>query len=202
MVVITEQSAAQKRFEQNFEEYIKFLSPEKLYIQTDRDSYCVGDTIWMKGFLKNASAESGFVESNFIYVELFHNVINQDNSGKYKPKQTLALRKKIKRDNGGFVGYLVLPDDLSTGKAIIRGYSYWMMNNSLEYMFTKELAIINPMKDNLKREMVEKGIKKDADFAKYNLSNPFDSADVNRNRDYDRQLPGWRTFQNCLQGCG
>ena len=82
MVVITEQSAAQKRFEQNFEEYIKFLSPEKLYIQTDRDSYCVGDTIWMKGFLKNASAESGFVESNFIYVELFHNVINQENSGK------------------------------------------------------------------------------------------------------------------------
>ena len=188
MVVVTEQSAAQKRFEQNFEEYIKFLSPEKLYIQTDRDSYCVGDTIWMKGFLKNASAESGFVESNFIYVELFHNVINQENSGKYKPKQTLALRKKIKRDNGGFVGYLVLPDDLSTGKVIIRGYSYWMMNNSPEYMFTKELAIINPMKDNLKREMVEKGIKKDADFAKYNLSNPFDSADVNRNRDYDLQF--------------
>ena len=86
------------------------------------------------------------------------------------------------------MGYLVLPDDLTTGKVIIRGYSYWMMNNSPEYMFTKELAIINPMKDNLKREMVEKGIKKDADFAKYNLSNPFDSADVNRNRDYDLQF--------------
>lgn len=183
------QESAINRFQENFDKFTSLLSPEKLYIQTDRDSYCVGDTVWFKGYLRNAAAESGFAESNFIYVELFHNVISQESvSGKYKPELTLAVRKKIKRDNGGFVGYLVVPDDFSTGKAIIRGYSYWMMNLSPEYMFTKEIAVTNPMKDNLKREMMEKGIKRDSDFAKYNLENPYDSLKGSAKRDYDLQF--------------
>ena len=56
--------------EKRFETFSKFLSPEKLYLHTDKEFYCVGDTLWFKGYLMNNSYLSEFPECNFIYVEL------------------------------------------------------------------------------------------------------------------------------------
>ena len=62
--------SAQNKLEERFKAYSQLLSPEKLYLQTDRETYCVGDTVWFKGYLINNSLASEFPESNYIYVEL------------------------------------------------------------------------------------------------------------------------------------
>ena len=53
-----------------FEDYSVLLSPEKVYIQTDREVYNIGDTIWFRGYLENVSYLAKYAECNYIYVEL------------------------------------------------------------------------------------------------------------------------------------
>ena len=55
---------------EKFDAYSRLLSPEKLYLHVDKDTYCAGDTIWFKAYLKNNSVVAEFPESNYIYVEL------------------------------------------------------------------------------------------------------------------------------------
>ncbi|MBR0314095.1 MAG: hypothetical protein IJK39_03085, partial [Bacteroidales bacterium] len=52
--------SAQNKLEERFKAYSQLLSPEKLYLQTDRETYCVGDTVWFKGYLVNNSLVSEF----------------------------------------------------------------------------------------------------------------------------------------------
>ena len=38
-----------------FHNYSKLLSPEKVYLHTDKDVYFATDTIWFSGYVENAS---------------------------------------------------------------------------------------------------------------------------------------------------
>ena len=58
----------------------------------------------------------------------------------------------------------MVPELNSTGRAVIRAYTYWMLNRPTEYMFYKELEITNPMKDKLVTAMAEKNIKRKKDY--------------------------------------
>ena len=51
-------------------DYVRLLSPEKLYLHTDREIYNIGDTIWFRGYLRNASENAEYKECNYLYVEL------------------------------------------------------------------------------------------------------------------------------------
>jgi len=111
----------------NFSEY---ASPEKLFIHTDKDLYIAGEYIWFKGYLKNSSELSKMPESNFIYVDLY--------------QDTIISRVKIKRGDDGFAGNLPLNHKIRSGEYVLRGYTSWMMNSGPEYMFHKQITIINP----------------------------------------------------------
>ncbi len=104
--------------------YSQLLSPEKLYLHTDREQYKSGDTIWFKGYLTNNSKLYEYPISNFIYVELFSSMVEKDyNKGTYVEDSKLRKRVKIKRDSSGFSGYLPIPSDLTSGIATLRGYT-------------------------------------------------------------------------------
>lgn len=105
-------------------------SPEKLFIHTDKELYIAGEYVWFKGYLKNSSELSLLPESNFIYVELC--------------RDTVISRVKIKRTNEGFSGNLPLNHKLLSGEYQVRGYTTWMMNSHPDYMFHKQITIINP----------------------------------------------------------
>ena len=127
---------------QMFHNWSRLLSPEKVYLHTDKDVYFATDTIWFSGYVENASYASEFEESNYIYVELISNQLYRDenslsNYAKYSPD--VIVRKKIRRIGNNFQGHLVVPEMNSTGRAIIRAYTYWMLNRPTEYMFYKEL---------------------------------------------------------------
>ncbi|MBO5920069.1 MAG: hypothetical protein J6Q34_06235 [Bacteroidales bacterium] len=160
---------------QMFHNWSRLLSPEKVYLHTDKDVYFATDTIWFSGYVENASYASEFEESNYIYVELISNQLYRDEnslSNYAKYSQDVVVRKKIRRIGNNFQGHLVVPEMNSTGRAIIRAYTYWMLNRPTEYMFYKELEITNPMKDNLVSAMQKGDVKYKQDYLRIGELSP------------------------------
>ena len=77
-----------KSLEEKYDAYARILSPEKVYLHSDKDVYAIGDTIWFKGYVANASSVSEYPESRFIYVELIGNVYSTPS----RVKCPLAIR--------------------------------------------------------------------------------------------------------------
>ena len=150
--VFTAVSAAQdtlavpKTLEERYEAFVKYLSPEKVYIHTDRDVYGIGDTIWFKGYIVNSSPLSDYPESKYIYVEVVGNTVAKNNIKDRFEDITYAMQRvKVKLRNNVLEGYLAIPEDANTGYATVRGYTYWNLNKDPEYVFRKEITIINPV---------------------------------------------------------
>ena len=170
-------SQSQSRHKDLYQQYTQLLSPEKVYLHTDKDVYFATDTIWFSGYVENTSYTSEFDESNYIYVELITDQLFRDAKSwkNYSYYQNdVAVRKKIRRFGNTFEGHIVVPEMNSTGRAVIRAYTYWMLNRPVEYMFYKELELTNPMKDKLVTAMANKKIKRKEDYLRIGEKSPED----------------------------
>lgn len=165
---------AQSKIDERFNAFSQLLSPEKLYLQTDKETYCVGDTLWFKGYLVNNSLLSEFPESNFIYVELLTYYYNKNvYSNRVEEATRTVQRVKIKRRNGVLQGYIVLDSDMNTGVSILRAYTYWGLNFPVDYIFTRRITVINPIKDNFVKDLVEHKVRETEEYTKVGVQNPF-----------------------------
>ena len=182
----------QEKHAESFHNYTKLLSPEKVYLHTDKDTYFATDTIWVSGYVENASYNSEFPESNYIYVELISDQLYTDFTSWTKSFATapeVIARQKLRRTGNSFSGYIVVPEMNSTGKGVLRGYTYWMLNSPAEYMFYKELSLVNPMKDKQVKTMQEKGVKKDEEYTRIGVEYPYaKKGDKNKAPVYDVQF--------------
>ena len=104
---------------------------EKIYVQTDKSNYLVGDTIWFRAFLVDACMHTLSALSNFVYADLLD------------PHNRLVDRIKIIKENGIFQGYLDLPEDLHSGDYRLCVYTRYMYKEQKEYLFQKKLTIDN-----------------------------------------------------------
>lgn len=111
--------------------YNQQLPREKVYLQTDRDNYVPGETIWLKGYLFEGVAHGIDSASRVLYVDLID-----------VEKSRIIRQIKLKADKGQAPGQLTLPDSLATGTYLLRGYTGWMRNFSEDYFFTKPLTIL------------------------------------------------------------
>ena len=158
-----------------FAGYAQLLSPEKIYLHTDREVYRVGDTIWFKGYLENAARTAEFPVGNYIYVELLSSMVQKNVIlGRDEETEQVRVRVKVKRRDDGFSGWLAIPDNLNTGIATLRAYSYWMLNREPEYMFHKDIELRNPMKDDFVETLVRDNVKDDYKYHDVGMRNPFD----------------------------
>lgn len=174
----------QSTIDEKFSAYSRLLSPEKLYLHTDREFYCVGDTLWFKAYLLNNSLYSEFPESNFIYVELLGFQYEKDvYTGKVSESQSILKRIKAKRRGGVIQGYIPVPSGMNTGKAILRAYTYWGLNFPAEYIFSKNIEIVNPMKDQYVHTLVEKGVKEREEYTNIGVAYPYEK--VKEIRDFE-----------------
>ena len=105
---------------------------QKIYIQTDKDIYLTGETIWLKAYLVNALSFKADTISKEIYVELLDQ--SQRVAG------SIILRNK----KGVSDGYLLLSDTLIGGNYQLRAYTSWMRNFDRDYFFFKTVRIKNP----------------------------------------------------------
>ena len=166
---------AQPRSDSLFTAFSQLLSPEKVYLHTDREVYSIGDTIWVKGYLSNASTDAAYPECNYLYVELYASRYEQhDFTGEYDLFSKLQARVKLKRqDDGGFSGYIPLTEDMNTGIATVRAYSYWQLNGSPEYLFAKNIELRNPMKDEFVENLKTIRYTDQLTYDEIGVPNPF-----------------------------
>ena len=161
--------------EDRFADYARLLSPEKVYLHTDREVYRAGDTVWFKGYLQNASAVAEFPVCNYLYVELIASMVQKNvNLGRNVETEAVRVRIKVKRGPDGFAGWLAIPDNVNTGVATLRAYTSWMLNREPEYMFHKDLELRNPMKDDFVETLVKENIRDDNKYTDVGMRNPFD----------------------------
>ncbi|MDE5611746.1 MAG: hypothetical protein K2I90_07005 [Odoribacter sp.] len=105
---------------------------EKVYLQTDKDHYEVGENVWLRAYLTNAYTHVPSDLSRFVYVELRD---RQD---------SLHCRLKIPFRDSVFFGFVPLSEKLVQGDYFLRAYSYWMQNAGDDFVFRKKIKVINP----------------------------------------------------------
>lgn len=106
---------------------------EKTYVHTDRNSYVIGETLWYKTYTVYAYNNSLFDYSNILYVELLSSdskIIARNNT-----KLVAGL------GNGDFK--LSQKNDVKPGKYQIRAYTNWSRNFGNDFVFKKEIEVID-----------------------------------------------------------
>lgn len=89
---------------------------EKVYLHMDNRSYFIGDTIWFKAYVMNATTLHPTQQSGVLYVELLN---------EYGAE---VAHKKMRLENGMCHGSFVLKDEYRTGYYEIRAYTRYMLN--------------------------------------------------------------------------
>ncbi len=89
---------------------------EKVYLHMDNRSYYIGDTIWFKAYVMNATTLHPTQLSGVLYVELLNE------------KGVEIEHKKLRMENGMCHGEFVLKENYRTGYYEIRAYTRYMLN--------------------------------------------------------------------------
>ena len=118
----------------HFEEYILKNPQQKVYLHLDRDEYVTGATIWYKAYVLDDTKKLPDVRSRNLYVELI------------SPTKQAIMHRLLKVENGVAWGDFPVQDSIGTGLYLIRAYTNNMQNYGKEYLFSKEISIINPLK--------------------------------------------------------
>jgi hypothetical protein len=103
---------------------------EKVYLHTDRELYAAGNDIWFKAYMVNGQNNLPIGISNNLYVELI------------SPQAEVIKREIVRMDYGIGSGDFRL-DSVATGKYRLRAYTNWMRNFGDNFVFEKEINIIN-----------------------------------------------------------
>jgi len=111
-------------------------SQETVVIRTDRDLYISGEPIWIYANCIESQSNNTSLLSKIVYIELLD-------------KQNIPVQQiKCRVQNGQARIQLRLPDTLSTGNYLLRGYTKWMQNFDVEYFARKKISIVNPFVKN------------------------------------------------------
>ena len=97
-------------------EFNKTYPQEKVYLHMDNRSYFIGDTIWFKAYVMNATTLHPTQTSGVLYVELLNDFGAE------------MERKKLEIKNGMCHGEFALNDNYRTGFYEIRAYTRNMLN--------------------------------------------------------------------------
>ncbi|MBR2981395.1 MAG: hypothetical protein IKC67_04650, partial [Odoribacter sp.] len=175
-------SVTAQSFEQEvsskFFDYVESSRNEKVFVQTDRDSYQPGDTMFLRGFLFNAVSNKQVDYSRYIYVEVV------DRTG------VLYWREKIayNTQDSSFNGYFALADNLSQGEYFLRAYTYWMQEQGNDKFFSKRFYIINPFDHGISCNMDILNDRKGSRILKINFVN--DQGERYQNIKFNYFIPG------------
>lgn len=139
VLLFTNNAAAQPGFlapvQAKLEEYNQKLSPEKLYVHTDKGFYTSGETIFFKLYALDGLTNLPSHSSKVAYLELL------DANNKMVVQAKIAMAEK------GGDGHLEIPIGINSGYYTLRAYTAAMKNLGAEYFFTKTVTVVNPLKD-------------------------------------------------------
>jgi len=109
---------------------------EKAYVQTDRNEYIAGETIWFKTYV--LLNERPTILSRVVYTDLL------DASGRIVEKNMLKLSK------GTAGGSMYLKPELAPGNYYLRTYTLWMLNFP-DFVTEQKITVRNNRNSALKK---------------------------------------------------
>jgi hypothetical protein len=134
---ITAQQKNIDSLEKDFNHYQVNNFQEKIFIHADRSFYLSGETIWFKLYNVDAYLHRPSMISKVAYVELI--------SAEQKP----VLQASIELQEGAGAGSFQLSTAIPSGQYILRSYTSWMKNFSVDYYFEQPLTIVNTFRNTL-----------------------------------------------------
>lgn len=105
---------------------------EKIYLQTDREAYFTGETLWLKSYLTDSRSGRLIPGAENIFLRL------TDDRG------IQVLKANLMSINGQAPGHLFLPDTLRAGNYLLSAYTDYLLNFGNESFFNKKIKIVNP----------------------------------------------------------
>ncbi|WP_316746492.1 carboxypeptidase-like regulatory domain-containing protein [Pedobacter gandavensis] len=114
---------------ERMKEFNQKYPQEKVHLHLDKPYYAIGDNIWFKAYLYNATTQEPSDISKILYVEL----INE--------RDSIRQQLKLPVIAGATWGNFALPDTLTAGNYRIRAYTQWMRNTGPEFFFDKTIKI-------------------------------------------------------------
>ncbi|MBN1821607.1 MAG: hypothetical protein JXR31_11005 [Prolixibacteraceae bacterium] len=146
LIIFTVSSA----FAQNIDNYFKneqAVPFQKLYIHTDREFYFLGETIWFSAYLLDGQNHTPVIGDQNLYVDLI------DTSG------YVDIFKLYYISDGFSSNGILIPENLPTGKYILRAYTSYIRNFGEESFFYKTISID---KTRSSIELETRGVEKDS----------------------------------------
>lgn len=118
-------------------EAIKAHPFEKVYLHFDKPYYAVGDTIWFKAYVTTIQHLPSPL-SKILYVELINS------------KDSIVNTLRLPVTKGMAQGSILLNyPDFKEGNYHIRAYTHWMLNDSQDYFFKKNIYVGNAIDKQL-----------------------------------------------------
>ncbi|OUJ75750.1 carboxypeptidase-like regulatory domain-containing protein [Hymenobacter crusticola] len=103
--------------------------PEKSYLHLDKPVYAVGETVWFKAYVVDASRHLPDTLSRVLYVDLL------------SPQNQVVAQRVLGLQRGTANGDFTLSDTLTQGMYTVRAYTSWMRNASAEYFFSRRISV-------------------------------------------------------------
>jgi hypothetical protein len=103
---------------------------EKVYLQTDKPTYIVNDTLWFKVYLFNSSFLTASAKSGLLYIELV------TDSNEVVKRTMLPVYGGLASGNIELNG-----NAIAQGGYTLRAYTNWMRNSGEEQVFKKHIYI-------------------------------------------------------------
>ena len=104
---------------------------EKIYVDTDRELYLTGETLWFKIYYVDGALHLPSDLSKVAYLE----ILDDEN------KVMLQTKTALKEGEGQ--GTLFIPASITTGNYHLRAYTQWMKNFDADFFFHKTISIVN-----------------------------------------------------------
>lgn len=109
--------------------YAATEGPEKIYVQTDKEFYGRGETIWFKTYLVDGITHTQSAKSKIAYVELWNE------------KDSLIAKRKLYVEHWGAAGDIKIGDSLNPGTYTLRAYTMYMLNEKDPLFFQKQIPV-------------------------------------------------------------
>ena len=178
-----------------FKLYQSKYTQEKVYLQTDKPYYAIGDDLWFKAYVVDAETLTPTNTSNLLFVDLIDS------------RDSIVKTLRVPLNVGFGWGNFELKDSISEGNYRLRAYTNWMRNYDDSFFFDKTLKIGNSWSNqvitntNYTFSKIDRKeiIKADINFK--NISGaPYPQKEVSYSFDLDGEYPIKRKSKTDDQG--
>ncbi|WP_256002929.1 hypothetical protein [Pedobacter deserti] len=112
---------------------LALLPREKIYLHTDKHAYQIGDTLWFKAYVVDASNYGPSNTSKLLFLEF------------YNERSDMVSRQSVEIKQGlGFAQIAIDSAIFSEGTFSLYAYTHWTNNFSTEHAFSKSFYIGKP----------------------------------------------------------